>query len=146
MTHEHLLWAVRACFEDALGAIRQQESVAAKARRVLRKKLQETALPIRSDSATGIDPALHVGFRRTENGSTIYVVHSAAFRDWFPTEAHVRAALLWLHEQGFLMLPDGKTGPNASGMEWAVTSPRWRGEKKVRSIAFRDPFCAPQGN
>jgi hypothetical protein len=39
-----------------------------------------------------------------------------------------------------MLLANGKT-PRPGTFEWAVTSPRW-GNKKVKSIRFKDPFTS----
>ena len=135
---KHLLAAILACFRASLREIGRHEDVATRARRILRQKLKGAALPLKG--AKGVNPALHDGFRERANGKTTFTLKSTAMRSWFTDAAHFRAALLWLNGERVLVASHG--GPRGSGTEWAATTPRWVGNKKVKSVRFRDPFRA----
>ena len=103
---------------------------------ILRERLEQTGLPVKGSDK--VDPARHEGFREAGSDATIFTIKSTVFRAWFPNPASHRRALIWLHSRN-LLLDSGKI-PSTSTSEWAVTSPRW-GDKKVKSVRFKDPFA-----
>lgn len=131
-----LLEAIVTCFASAMRELGRHESILSRAQEILRKKLRDEKLPPKGD---GADPDKQDGFQEEGTDGVIYTVKAAAMREWFPDPAHFRAILSWLNDERLLIKADGAPKPSPKGTEWAVTTPRWSGERKVKSIRFKAP-------
>jgi hypothetical protein len=136
-TKERLKSAVLACCRAALKISRNDTTLRERGRKRIVAKLKE---------AKGEDK--NVDFVGTLNrfkkdGEAQYAVSREDFLRWFPNRTEAYAALLGLHEQGFLQTVDGAV-PKLGKFEWAISFPKFKGKGK-RRIVFRDPRKAKAG-
>ena len=138
-SRDHVMSVVLTCFKDAIRITGSRDNAFAEAKQELRRRLSMET--IRSDSTRKeFGPEDAPGFRRTVSGMTEYVVHSAAFRQWFGGPVLAAAVLRWLHEEGLLSIQSKNVKSSATATEWAERGPRWPDGTTQKSFIFRDPF------
>jgi hypothetical protein len=107
-------------------------------RRVLRRRLRSSAV-VQLSEGMQFGPATRPGFWRQVDGDIVLSVHAKAFRRWFGDAAHCRAALLWLHKSGLLLLRGRHVVPQLNSTEWAERTPRWPDGTVQRCFIFKAP-------
>jgi len=130
-TKERLKSAVLACCRGALKISRNDTTLGERGRKRIVAKLKEAK---RKDKNVDFVGTLN---RFKKDGETQYAVSREDFVKWFPNQAEAYAALLGLHEQGFLQTVDGAV-PKLGKFGWAITWPKFKGTGK-RRIVFRYP-------
>jgi Domain of unknown function (DUF927) len=133
-----LPWRRKELLSAVLKCFRATESGKADLLRQAQKKLAKhlnSATVQRDDVSKSTSPTACEGY--FDHGQGVFKIHAKAFRGWFST-SELNTALLWLHDQGHLTIPN--TTKLKSGTGWAESTIGWPDRKTHRTIILRDPF------
>ena len=140
---ELLREAIERCFQASIKETRLVDETEMAAREILKKQLVSLNLP---EKQAGHDlkarPA--IGFKTSSGDHWICSIRSAEFTTWFPSTAHLYAALRWLDRTGRLRKRDNADEPNGTNKNWAEKTVKWTRlpDQKFRAICFKDDFSA----
>jgi hypothetical protein len=129
---EKLKDAIGSCLQSFLDEVAFQEGVPARARRILKERASKLP-PLKRVEEVGIKDL--AGYSRKTAKGVLYIIPSPRFRQLFPDEGHMFAALRWLHSIGSLKQTRGAGAPNPDNKEWAETFLSHQG-RNFRAIQF----------
>ena len=127
--------ALQRCLQAACDNLRSDRTSRRAIRRTLVRRLRSDAI-VPAANGERFGPAEHVGFYREIDGRQQFTVAATAFRRWFASLAHCRAAVRWLHKCGRLELRDKSVIASSTSTEWAERTPRWPDGRVHRSFVF----------
>jgi hypothetical protein len=138
-SHTQQLETILNVFREAVADVRGHLNARARGKRILRQKVYSGEITLWSGDQPKTANKTAGFMTKDTDGNREVTVRADAFRRWFKSPSQARAVLLWLHEEGLLVLGEKKVRPSPTTTRWAERTLRWSG-KPVRSFVFRYPF------